>query len=154
MKHCVLLIVACLIFSQINAQKIVSNKVINYAEVDSLYQPIIHFFDGLSSLRDDQFVAQTTKDFLLLEGGLIWNNDTLIKRIQPAKLDPSFSRINHFTFLQSQVQGNMAWVSYWNEAKFIRKGQSSTVKWLESVVLIREENKWKIKLMHSTPAKL
>jgi len=49
--------------------------------------------------------------------------------------------------------GNMAWVSYWNQAQINKNGKSSTYKWLESVVLIRQSQsgRWKIQMMHSTP---
>lgn len=115
-----------------------------------LYQPIRGFFEGLSLIREDLLFEHTTKDFVLLEAGMVWNNDTLIKRIAPLK-STNFERKNNFTFLSTKQQGDVAWVSYWNQAIINRNGKTSTPKWLESVVLIRASGRWKIQLMHSTP---
>jgi pimeloyl-ACP methyl ester carboxylesterase len=131
------------------------DQLISQEEISSneaLHQPIIGFFDGLSLIREDLLFEHTTKDFVLLEAGMIWNNDTLINRIRPLK-NTNFERKNSFTFLSTKQQGNVAWVSYWNQATINRNGKSSTLKWLESVVLVREMGRWKIQLMHSTPMK-
>ena len=127
-----------------NAQSKESNEV--------LHQPIIGFFDGLSLIREDLLFEHTTKDFVLLEAGMIWNNDTLINRIRPLK-NTNFERKNSFTFLSMKQQGDVAWVSYWNQATINRNGKTSNPKWLESVVLVREMGHWKIQLMHSTTMK-
>ncbi len=119
---------------------------------EALHQPIIGFFDGLSLIREDLLFEHTTKDFVLLEAGMIWNNDTLINRIRPLK-NTNFERKNSFTFLSTKQQGDVAWVSYWNQATINRNGKSSTPKWLESVVLVRQSGRWKIQSMHSTPMK-
>lgn len=115
-----------------------------------LYQPIRGFFEGLSLVREDLLFEHTTKDFVLLEAGMVWNNDTLIKRIAPLK-NTNFERKNSFTFLSTKQQGDVAWVSYWNQAIINRNGKTSTPKWLESVVLVKESGRWKIQLMQSTP---
>lgn len=117
---------------------------------DTLHQPIIRFFDGLSLMNEDLLFEHTTKDFVLLEAGMIWNNDTLINRIRPLK-NTNFERKNSFTFLSTKQQGDIAWVSYWNQAIINRNGKTSTLKWLESAVLVRQSGRWKIQLMHSTP---
>ena len=44
----------------------------------------------------------------------------------------------------------MAWVSYWNKAEIRREDQLRTVVWLESAVMVRENDRWKIQLLHST----
>lgn len=44
----------------------------------------------------------------------------------------------------------MAWVSYWNKATFTKGKLVETVVWLESAVLIRDDNEWKIQMLHST----
>ena len=44
----------------------------------------------------------------------------------------------------------MAWVSYWNKEEIRREGQLRTVVWLESAVMVRENDRWKIQLLHST----
>jgi ketosteroid isomerase-like protein len=49
------------------------------------------------------------------------------------------------------VDGNAAWGSYYNEATIrVADGTVRNVQWLESAVLIKQGNDWKIKLLHST----
>lgn len=120
------------------------------SSLDSLHQPIIKFFDGLSFINEGLIRENTTSDFILLEAGMLWNNDTLINRIRPLQ-NTDFERKNSFNFLISEQNKDMAWVSYWNQANIKRNGQSFVYKWLESVILIRQAGQWKIRMMHSTP---
>ncbi|MHA8088100.1 nuclear transport factor 2 family protein [Aquirufa sp. Wall-65K1] len=120
------------------------------ASLDSLHQPIIRFFDGFSQVKESLFRENTTPDFVLYEAGMIWTNDTLALKI---KGNPSanFERKNTFTFLKTEQKGDMAWVSYWNQAIIRREDKVRNVRWLESVVLVRQAGRWKIRMMHSTP---
>lgn len=126
------------------------NKNFAQPHVDSLHQPIINFFNGLSLVDPDVLKENTTSDFILLEAGKIWNNDTLINRIKPLK-ETDFKRENKFDFFHTEQHGQVAWVSYWNQAIITKDGKNSIFRWLESVVLNRESDKWKIRMMHSTP---
>lgn len=120
--------------------------------VDSLHQPIIRFFDGFSQLNTSLFRENTTADFVLLEAGMIWTNDTLVNKVKP---NPQvlYERKNSFTFLTTEQKGDMAWVSYWNQAVIRRGDQIRNARWLESAVLVRHAGRWKIRMMHSTPMK-
>lgn len=117
---------------------------------DSLQKPIIRFFDGFSQLNTALFLENTTSDFVLLEAGMIWTNDTLVKKVKP---NPTiqYERKNSFTFLSTEQQGDMAWVSYWNQAVIRRGDQTRNARWLESAVLVKQAGRWKIRMMHSTP---
>lgn len=117
---------------------------------DSLHQPIIRFFDGFSQLNTALFRQNTTPDFILLEAGMIWNNDTLVNKVKPNPTI-SYERKNNFTFLTSEQKGDVAWVTYWNQAEIRRGDQIRNARWLESAVLVRQSGSWKIRLMHSTP---
>ncbi|MCZ2479162.1 nuclear transport factor 2 family protein [Aquirufa nivalisilvae] len=118
--------------------------------LDSLHQPIIRFFDGFSQLNTALFRQNTTPDLILLEAGMIWNIDTLVNKVKP---NPTiaYERKNSFTFLTSEQKGDVAWVTYWNQAEIHRGDQIRNARWLESVVLVRQSGRWKIRLMHSTP---
>ena len=116
---------------------------------DSIEASITKFFDGLSEINADKLKAYTTGDFLLLEGGEVWNMDTLVNKISPRK-NSGIQRVNKFEFIRTEQNGNIAWVSYHNRADFSLNDKKQTVKWLESAVLIKENGRWKIKLLHST----
>ncbi len=156
MKKYFTLFISCLVVFVINNESFAEKRTTIFeindilSDTNELHRPIIRFFDGLSLVREDLIVDNTTKDFLLLEAGLLWNNDTLINRIRPLK-NTNFERKNEFKFIATKQQGNIAWVSYWNQATISRNGNSRILKWLESVVLVKEDERWKIQLMHSTP---
>lgn len=122
------------------------------APSDSLHQPIIRFFDGFSQMNASLFQENTTPDFVLYEAGMIWTNDTLTQKVKPNPTFP-FERKNTFTFLRTEQHGDMAWVSYWNQAVIRRGDQIRNARWLESVVLVKQSGRWKIRMMHSTPMK-
>ena len=63
---------------------------------------------------------------------------------------PDFKRINSFDFINTTVDNNTAWVTYNLHSEITRNGKQSTVQWMETVIVIKEKQKWKIKVLHST----
>ena len=63
----------------------------NQGSADSLsaQQSVVRLFDGIAEIDSAKIVANVTKDFLLLEDGLVWNMDSLVKAIKPMK-NPGF----------------------------------------------------------------
>ena len=130
----------------INAQTPKSN------EQTMVNQTITKFFDAIAALDTKMMKQYTTKDFLLLEDGAVWNMDTLTNKLSPLKTI-SFSRTNHLDFIQTEVKGTTAWVAYNNTADMTVNGQKRNVRWLESAVLLKEGKEWKVQLLHSTTLK-
>ena len=108
-------------------------------------------FQGLAEL-DSQKVKQTCmSDIKLLESGKVWTIDSLLLRVTTRKMKSTdFKRINKLDFIETKVNGNVAWTSYFNKAVITSNGKTITVKWLESIILQREKNSWRIALLHST----
>ena len=113
---------------------------------------IIRFFDALSVTQIPEMKAEVTSDFQLLETGEIWNMDTLVSKISRPK-PANFLRKNSFQFLQTNIQGNTAWVSYLNTATITSSTRNTTVQWLESAILRKKRGQWKMEMMHSTSLK-
>lgn len=111
-------------------------------------QTIVQFFDALSALDFDK-MRYYTKDIEFVEHGEVWNLDVLIDRIKPM-VGKGLKRVNTFTFIKTVLKDNTAWVIYYNTADFEMKGEKDQAKWLESVVLIKDEGRWKLSLLHST----
>lgn len=117
---------------------------------------IIDSFDEIWSARSaDNINTYYTEDFLLLEHGELWNNDTIahyFKKSVPA--NPLPKRVNTIDIIEIKVFGNRAWVAYHNHAtvsveeKIIRKAY-----WLESATAIKTEEGWKLDMLHSTRVK-
>lgn len=110
---------------------------------------IAGFFEGLSLIDSNKIKANATADFMLLEDGEVWNMDTLIAKVY-VRENSGIVRVNKFEFIKTEQEGNLAWVSYYNYADFSMNEKKQSVKWLESAVLKKEGNVWKIKLLHST----
>ena len=106
-------------------------------------------FEALSEGSMAKMEQAVTPDVKILEQGVVWTLDTI--RVYLNKKRPAdFKRINAFEFFQTEVTENMAFVSYHNRADIHANNKDRTVKWLESAVLIKENNTWKVKMLHST----
>lgn len=120
-------------------------------EKETLQKVVTGLFEGLSELDVDKTKAFCTTDITILENGKVWNFDSLALLITTRKAkSPDFNRINKIDFLETKVSENIAWISYFNQATITLSGKTVIVKWIESVVLKKENNKWKISLLHST----
>jgi ketosteroid isomerase-like protein len=113
---------------------------------------ITGFFDGISALDVKLMGQYVTNDFLLLEGGDVWNMDTVAVYLNQLKTG-SFNRTNRLNFIRTEIKGNTAWVAYHNAADMNINGKKRNVEWLESAVLVKDGTEWKIQLLHSTPLK-
>jgi uncharacterized protein DUF4440 len=122
------------------------------SESGRIQATVTRFLDALAQLDDNAIKAEVTKDFTLVEHGLIWNTDTLLNLIKPRK-GQDIKRINTLVFTKTEQSGNTAWTVYYNTANFHTGDKIRTVKWLESAVLVKEKNAWKLKLLHSTDLK-
>jgi hypothetical protein len=67
-----------------------------------------------------------------------------------ANPNPS-TRNNRFEFIQTKVEGNRAWVGYWNYATITRDGEViREIKWLESATAVKTDTGWRLDMLHST----
>ncbi|MDB5200941.1 MAG: hypothetical protein JWQ27_350 [Ferruginibacter sp.] len=119
---------------------------------EKIHAAIVGFFNGMSLINADTLHRYATTDFQLLEEGLVWNMDSLVKAILPRK-NAGIVRRNSFEFIRTEYKNGIAWVSYKNTAEFQQGGKRQTVRWLESVVLRKQQGEWKIQLMHSSKLK-
>ena len=133
-----------LVFSRAQAQ--------TKADQTRVNEVVVTFFDGLAALDATLIKSQVTSDFLLLEDGAVWTVDTLINKISPLK-SVRFKRVNHLTFIQTEIKGNTAWVAYRNIADMTINEQKSGREWLESAFLVKQGANWKIRVLHSTVVK-
>lgn len=118
----------------------------------AIKESITRFFDGIAAIDLNAMKEWVTPDFLLLEDGQIWNLDTLAAQ-EPQMKQMDIKRINKLDFIRIETKGNMGWVAYHNRADIEIQGQSIILRWIESAVLIRDKNRWKIQLLHSTTIK-
>lgn len=144
MKKAVLLFPAILCISLLQAQQSSAN---NHQAVQ---QTVIKFFDSLSNRDSVSLKSYSTADITLYEYGQVWNIDTLILKAITQNQSANFKRTNSFDFINTTVDKTMAWVTYRLQSIVIRDGKETTVQWLETVVLVKEKKRWKVKHLHST----
>lgn len=131
-------------------------QVSNETHKKQIQNLVLESFDEIwSKLEAKNIEKYYTKDFLLLEHGEVWNNDTIAKYLNTAKLNlPLPKRVNTIEIIDIKVSNKTAWVAYHNYAtisvddKIIRK-----MHWLESATAILTDKGWKFDMLHSTRVK-
>jgi len=116
----------------------------------AVQQTIIDFFDAASNRDSIGLMNSAAPDIMLFEYGQQWNMDTLVQKMIIRNTSSDFKRVNKFDFIKTLVDKNMAWVSYHLQSEITREGKQATIRWVETVVLLKTKKKWKIKLLHST----
>jgi ketosteroid isomerase-like protein/quercetin dioxygenase-like cupin family protein len=113
-------------------------------------QAIIKMFDALSARDAAALRNQCTTDVRFYEYGQSWTADTLINKAITKNTATDFKRINKFDFISTNVKPDVAWITYNLHSEITSNGKHVDVYWLETVVLVKEEEKWKVKALHST----
>ncbi len=76
--------------------------------------------------------------------------DTLIHKFMQSKSIPDFKRTNKFEFVSTTIKKETAWVTYYLNSIITRNGKEEIVKWMETVVLIKDNKQWKIEVLRSS----
>lgn len=118
-------------------------------EQKTVQQTIENLFTALSNRDSAGLRLHSTADVHFYEYGEVWTIDTLIKRVMLVK-PADYKRTNSFEFVRTTIQGNTAWVTYYLQSEITRNGRKELVKWMETVVLVKQQEQWKIQLLHSS----
>lgn len=115
----------------------------------SVQQTIIKLFDALSNSDTAGLRLHSTADVHFYEYGEVWTIDTLIQKLTAVK-SADYKRVNKFDFVKTTINEKTAWATYYLQSTITRNGKEDIVKWMETVVLIKEKKQWKINVLHST----
>lgn len=113
-------------------------------------QTIIKLFTALSNSDTVSMKLFSTSDVKFYEYGQVWTIDTMIQKVMQSRSIPDFKRTNKFEFVSTTINKQTAWVTYYLKSTFTRNGKEELVKWMETVILLKEKNQWKITVLHST----
>lgn len=142
------IILAFLLFSAsttVNAQK--------ENDKQAVHQAVISLFDALSN-RDAASVRNyCTSDVVFNEYGEAWPLDTLINKAITRNTAADFKRENKLDFVSTNIKGDIAWATYYLQSDFSNKNKTTSVRWMETVVLMLDKKQWKINVLHSTRLK-
>ena len=122
-------------------------------EETALKQLIQNVFDDVwGELDSTKIEKYHTEDFLLLEHGEIWTNDTIKSYIANARTAEKLpKRTNSFEFIRFVKSENSIWFAYQNYATLSIDGKKiMDLQWLESAVAIKTKQGWKLQMLHST----
>jgi len=144
LKKIIILILAIYFSTLLQAQQQLAK------DQQEVHQTVINFFGALSNRDSVSLKNNCTNDILLFETGSIWNADTLILKAIILNTVMDFKRTNSFDFINTTVTDNTAWTTYNLSSEITRNGRQATVQWMETVIVIKEKQKWKIKVLHST----
>ena len=125
------------------------------ADIDTVKHLIEGSFQEIwSDLDTTRIRAYHTDDFILLEQGLVWNNDSIARYLrdeQKRMEEGQYQRLNRFEYVKTVQRENTIWVAYKNYGTWVKGSDTlGTAQWLESAIAIRENNGWKIQQLHST----
>lgn len=137
------LFIAFLFTATVNAQTITQ-------EQSTVQQTIEKMFAALTNADTTAMKNFAVNNVRFYEYGQVWTIDTLIQKVIQGKSIPGFKRTNKFEFVNTTINTKTAWVTYYLQSTFTRNGKEEIVKWMETVVLIKEKKQWKINVLHST----
>jgi ketosteroid isomerase-like protein len=113
-------------------------------------ESVKQFFAALASKDSVAMKRWATADLTLIEYGTVWNMDTVIRKGIVQNTAADYQRADQFEFLSTTVTGKMALVSYRLTSHITANGRKSKAQWIESMNLLYEDNRWKVKFLHST----
>ena len=105
------------------------------------------FYDALKKNDTAGIKAVCTKDFRLVEDGIVLNADSSVrtlKRMPPYQIQFVFTNYNAILDRQSAI------LTYDKQATFTMRDTTESSKWFESAFLLRENSAWKLYLLHSS----
>ena len=106
-------------------------------------EAVRNMFAALSTEDIPKLRAVIDADFYAFEAGGRITGDALIDLIKKAH---AAGKVYVWTVNEPEVhiEGNMAWVTYINRGSIKDASETKNVSWLESAVLRKEKNNWRI----------
>jgi ketosteroid isomerase-like protein len=107
------------------------------------------YFTYYTRLDKEKYRAMLTDDYLLLENGEIFDAAGDIALMPRA--EDEYKRTDAFDFRSVKINGEFAYAIYFLKSEMNdRKNGKRNREWLESVILRRSGNTWRVALLHST----
>jgi hypothetical protein len=119
-------------------------------EQQVLQQTVIHMFEALSNRDSMALKTYCSPDVTFYEYGQIWNRDSLIRKAIEMNQSADFKRTNTFDFINVEADKTKAWMTYRLRSVITRDSRETVIQWLETVVLEIQDNRWKVRHLHST----
>ena len=110
------------------------------------------YYDALAKKDLQKLNTLTTRDFVMYEEGVIYNNESAVKTVEGMG---SFTASFKFDSLNVHMDKANASAYCLREANFTINGIAQpTMQFLESATFRKEDGKWKLRFLHSSIRKL
>lgn len=124
------------------------NEINHEKEKTNVQKVLSEYFNALAERNWEKLRSLSTDDMILVEHGLLWNNDSLINVMEKYWVD---YEVNYsFDFIKTQVYENCAWAIYRNHGVAKKENQILNIHWIENAIFIKELDVWKIRFINST----
>jgi len=148
MQKLIIIPVIILLMTSCDSKQVKINPELEIKEVQLV---LTDFFDALAGHDWNKLKSLTTEDMILVEHGLLWNNDSLINAMEKhwKEYDINYS----FDFIKTQVNGNTAWTVYRNHGIASNQEREIHLHWIETVIFTKTNGHWKLIEAQSTREK-
>ena len=121
------------------------------ADQDQVIEAIRSFFAAASADDLEKLHAVAAPDFYAFDAGGRFTRDALMDMIKAAH---AAGKVYVWTVNEPEVHicGDIAWITYVNRGSIKDASGTKDVTWLESAVLGKEKDIWRIHFFHSTRA--
>jgi lysophospholipase L1-like esterase len=106
------------------------------------------YFEGIEQKDTLKMRSVTTEDFILYEGGSVWNNDSAFKNI---RRNMPFTVKYHLDQFKVYVDDHSGYMTYFNHADFVfRDSVRESIDWIESATFLKTAGGWKMNFLEAT----
>jgi hypothetical protein len=116
---------------------------------EAVVQAIRLMYVALTNEDPAQLRAVTTADFYAFDGGKNMTGDELLALIKGIHAGGR-TIVWNVTEPRVRFEGKMAWITYLNRGYSQDAAGKKDVSWLESAVLQKEKDTWRLQFFHST----
>lgn len=113
-------------------------------------QTMKNIFDALSNRDSTVLKNYCEPDVVFYEYGLAWTLDTMINKAIRQNQGSDFKRDNTLDFINTTINGNTAWATYNLHSVIKKDGKEIKIQWMETVILVKDKNIWRLKVLHSS----
>lgn len=117
-------------------------------DVAAVKDTVRAYYSYYATLDKAKYRALLTDDYVLLEDGKVLDADGDIALL-PAP-DSGFQRTDEFDFRTVKVQSDVAYAVYVLKSEITDRQGTRRRVWLESMILRRVGNGWRVTLLHSS----
>lgn len=139
---CIVLLMGC----QTQAEEQIT--VDKQAEIQKVEKTLLDFFDAIADYDYQRMRNITADNYVLIENGPLWTVDSLITMMKQFEEQATISY--KFSDMETTVQGQTAWMTYKNNGVMNFGDRQQHFDWTESAVFSKQDNEWKMVLLHST----